>query len=172
MHGRVPEHVRGDGRPHRRGRPPDADLTAFLRSLPGSGAVWHGCGPPRHGDTAADLRRGALRNLFPVSRDRGRVLRLRAGAGTTTGSMANLRPRIAGADPAQGLSRQRRAPAWPHVTLDTRLTSERFPRASRYNPDWVLAGASGGANALWITEWLTGALNLKAGMRVLDLACG
>ncbi len=58
------------------------------------------------------------------------------------------------------------------MTPDTRLASERFPRASRYNPDWVLAGASGGANALWITEWLTAALNLKAGMRVLDLGCG
>ena len=32
--------------------------------------------------------------------------------------------------------------------------SDRFPRASRYHPEWVLAGVSGGANPLWLTEWL------------------
>lgn len=58
------------------------------------------------------------------------------------------------------------------MTLDPRLVSERFPRASQYNPDWLLAGASGGANALWLTEWLAGALELRPGMRVLDLGCG
>ncbi len=31
---------------------------------------------------------------------------------------------------------------------------------------------SGGANALWITEWLAEALDLRPGMRVLDLGCG
>ena len=55
---------------------------------------------------------------------------------------------------------------------DSRLQSDRFPRASRYNPDWVIASASGGANALWLTEWLAGSLDLRAGMRVLDLGCG
>jgi SAM-dependent methyltransferase len=52
------------------------------------------------------------------------------------------------------------------------LVSKRFPRASRYNPEWVVANASGGANALWLTEWLTSALDLRPGMRVLDLGCG
>jgi cyclopropane fatty-acyl-phospholipid synthase-like methyltransferase len=55
---------------------------------------------------------------------------------------------------------------------DTRLLSERFPRSSQYNPEWVLANASGGANVLWLTEWLTSALALSPGMRVLDLGCG
>src|SRR5688572_217724 len=55
---------------------------------------------------------------------------------------------------------------------DSRLTAERFPRASRYHPDWVMASVSGGANPLWLTEWLTEALDLKPGMRVLDLGCG
>jgi SAM-dependent methyltransferase len=50
--------------------------------------------------------------------------------------------------------------------------SERFPLASRYDPDWVVASASGGANALWLTEWLAGAIDLRPGMRVLDLGCG
>jgi SAM-dependent methyltransferase len=36
----------------------------------------------------------------------------------------------------------------------------------------VLASASGGANALWLTEWLAEALDLQPGMRVLDLGCG
>ena len=36
----------------------------------------------------------------------------------------------------------------------------------------MLAGVSGGANPLWLTEWLTEALDLRPGMRVLDLGCG
>jgi ubiquinone/menaquinone biosynthesis C-methylase UbiE len=55
---------------------------------------------------------------------------------------------------------------------DDRLRSERFSRASQYNPEWILANASGGANSLWLTEWLTTALDLRPGMRVLDLGCG
>jgi cyclopropane fatty-acyl-phospholipid synthase-like methyltransferase len=48
----------------------------------------------------------------------------------------------------------------------------RFPRASQYHPDWIAASVSGGANSLWLTEWLTEALDLRPGMRVLDLGCG
>lgn len=58
------------------------------------------------------------------------------------------------------------------MTADRRLLSDRFPRASAYHPDWVLAGVSGAANPLWMTEWLTEALDLRPGMRVLDLGCG
>ena len=58
------------------------------------------------------------------------------------------------------------------MTADRRLLSERFPRSSRYNPVWVLGNASGGANSLWVTEWLGSALDLRPGMRVLDLGCG
>jgi len=47
-----------------------------------------------------------------------------------------------------------------------------FPRSSNYHPDWIIAGVSGGANPLWMTEWLTGAMDLRPGMRVLDLGCG
>ena len=50
--------------------------------------------------------------------------------------------------------------------------TDRFPRSNQYHPDWVLAAASSGANTLWITEWLTTGLDLKPGMRVLDLGCG
>jgi SAM-dependent methyltransferase len=55
---------------------------------------------------------------------------------------------------------------------DDRLVCGRFPRASAYHPDWVLAGCGSAANALWLTEWLCEALELKRGMRVLDLGCG
>jgi SAM-dependent methyltransferase len=58
------------------------------------------------------------------------------------------------------------------MSLDQRLLSRRFPRASAYHPDWVLAGAGSAANALWLTEWLAEALDLRPGMRVLDLGCG
>jgi ubiquinone/menaquinone biosynthesis C-methylase UbiE len=58
------------------------------------------------------------------------------------------------------------------MTTDNRLVSERFPRSSKYHPEWVLANASGGANSLWLAEWLTSALELRPGMRVLDLGCG
>jgi SAM-dependent methyltransferase len=52
------------------------------------------------------------------------------------------------------------------------LLSPRFPRSSKYHPEWIKAAVSGGANPLWLTEWLTEKLNLKPGMRVLDLGCG
>lgn len=52
------------------------------------------------------------------------------------------------------------------------LRSERFPRASKYHPEWLIASASGGANPLWLTEWLAEGLDLRPGMRVLDLGCG
>ncbi|WP_018620796.1 SAM-dependent methyltransferase [Spirosoma luteum] len=47
-----------------------------------------------------------------------------------------------------------------------------FPRSAKYHPEWIKAGISGGANPLWITEWLAQALDLRPGMRVLDLGCG
>ena len=50
--------------------------------------------------------------------------------------------------------------------------SARFPRASAYHPDWVLSATSGAANPLWMAEWLAESLELKPGMRVLDLGCG
>src|SRR5215472_18143162 len=52
------------------------------------------------------------------------------------------------------------------------MISDRFPRSSVYHPEWVIEGASGGANALWLTEWLSTVLDLRTNMRVLDLGCG
>src|SRR4051812_50087044 len=58
------------------------------------------------------------------------------------------------------------------MTPHALILSARFPRASAYHPGWIVASASGGANPLWLTEWLTEVLDLRPGMRVLDLGCG
>jgi SAM-dependent methyltransferase len=55
---------------------------------------------------------------------------------------------------------------------DARLVSDLFPRASRYNPEWLISSISGGANSLWLAEWLSEVIDLKPDMRVLDLGCG
>jgi cyclopropane fatty-acyl-phospholipid synthase-like methyltransferase len=55
---------------------------------------------------------------------------------------------------------------------DTKLILSEFPLSSDYNPEWIIAGVSGGANPLWMTEWLASSLDLRPGMRVLDLGCG
>lgn len=56
--------------------------------------------------------------------------------------------------------------------MEEQFVLPEFPRASGYHPEWVKAGVSGGANPLWLTEWLASALELRPGMRVLDLGCG
>jgi cyclopropane fatty-acyl-phospholipid synthase-like methyltransferase len=57
------------------------------------------------------------------------------------------------------------------MQFDDTLARERFPRSSTYDHDWMLANSMG-PNALWITEFLSEALELKPGMKVLDLGCG
>lgn len=52
------------------------------------------------------------------------------------------------------------------------LDAVQFPRSAKYHPDWIAASASGGANALWLAEWLATSMELRPGMRVLDLGCG
>ncbi|GAA4394655.1 cyclopropane-fatty-acyl-phospholipid synthase family protein [Nibrella viscosa] len=56
--------------------------------------------------------------------------------------------------------------------MDNQFMVSQFPRSSAYHPEWITAGVSGGANPLWMTEWLTQAMDLRPGMRVLDLGCG
>ncbi|RAU82185.1 SAM-dependent methyltransferase [Pontibacter arcticus] len=46
-----------------------------------------------------------------------------------------------------------------------------FPKAVHYDPDWVRKHSMG-ENVLFNLESLTKSLNLKPGMRVLDLGCG
>src|SRR6202046_1886968 len=69
-------------------------------------------------------------------------------------------------------SRGRRQRRRIRMVSDTPLVSKRFPRATKYSPDWVLASVSSAANPLWLSEWLAAAMDLRPGMRVLDLGCG
>jgi SAM-dependent methyltransferase len=57
------------------------------------------------------------------------------------------------------------------MSTDHRLLSDRFPRSCKYSPDWVIANGTG-SHPLWVTEWLASAMDLRPGMRVLDLGCG
>lgn len=49
--------------------------------------------------------------------------------------------------------------------------NEHFPRASQYDPRWVAVNDMG-PNALYLAESLTEVMELKPGMRVLDMGCG
>jgi len=51
------------------------------------------------------------------------------------------------------------------------LRIEDFPLSAKYDPEWVFANEMG-PNALWLTEMLTKRMELKPGMRVLDMGCG
>lgn len=51
------------------------------------------------------------------------------------------------------------------------LARPEFPRSGPYDPQWVLDNQMG-PHPLWLTEWLCRNMNLKKGMRVLDLGCG
>jgi|WetSurMetagenome_2_1015567.scaffolds.fasta_scaffold46149_3 SAM-dependent methyltransferase len=51
------------------------------------------------------------------------------------------------------------------------LKNNKYPRSAKYDPAWVLKGWMG-PNVLWLTEWLCEKMELKPGMRVLDMGCG
>jgi cyclopropane fatty-acyl-phospholipid synthase-like methyltransferase len=55
--------------------------------------------------------------------------------------------------------------------MDDQEVARRFPRAQKYSIDWITQGGMG-SNSLWLTEWLCEKLDLRPGMRVLDLGCG
>ena len=46
-----------------------------------------------------------------------------------------------------------------------------FPRSAKYDAEWVMDNIMG-PNALLLTEWLAESMDLKPGMRVLDMGCG
>jgi SAM-dependent methyltransferase len=52
-----------------------------------------------------------------------------------------------------------------------RLTTRRYPRASRYDPAWLIENMMG-PNAAWLAEALTDVMPLRPGDHVLDLGCG
>lgn len=57
------------------------------------------------------------------------------------------------------------------INLQELLHNENFPLSAKYDPQWVVENQMG-PNALWLTEWLCRDMDLKPGMRVLDMGCG
>jgi len=51
------------------------------------------------------------------------------------------------------------------------LAVDRFPRSSNYDPAWVIENLMG-PNVLWLAEFLSEVMELRPGMRVLDMGCG
>ncbi|MDQ3783357.1 MAG: methyltransferase domain-containing protein [Actinomycetota bacterium] len=51
------------------------------------------------------------------------------------------------------------------------LALDRFPLSSKYDGDWIIENEMG-PNVLWLTEFLCETMDLRPGMRVLDLGCG
>lgn len=49
--------------------------------------------------------------------------------------------------------------------------NKEFPKASKYDPEWIKSNMMG-PNAAFLLERLTDRMDLKPGMRVLDLGCG
>ena len=54
---------------------------------------------------------------------------------------------------------------------DHRLRHPRFPRSSRYSPEWIFENNMG-PSALWLSEWLAEVAFPDRGSRVLDMGCG
>ncbi|MFI6940392.1 SAM-dependent methyltransferase [Streptomyces sp. NPDC050418] len=57
------------------------------------------------------------------------------------------------------------------TALSDLVRPDRYPRSSRYDPAWLL-GLDMGPNPLWLLEDLARGLDLRPGMRVLDLGSG
>jgi len=66
----------------------------------------------------------------------------------------------------------RRIPFWPrYAARVVELKREGYPRSNGYDAGWLLDGDMG-PHPLWLLEDLAGDLELRAGMRVLDLGSG
>jgi len=99
------------------------------------------------------------------------VAMLRADAGRTLGFARVVARKLEEANHDGGQVSLRKPPSAEPGVLAERLTLPRYPRTSKYDPAWVMANVMG-PQPLWLAEWLTGAMRLEPGMRVLDLGCG
>jgi cyclopropane fatty-acyl-phospholipid synthase-like methyltransferase len=59
----------------------------------------------------------------------------------------------------------------PNDLLGTAFTSDRYPRSSKYDPQWIVDNLMG-PHPLWQAEALISVMPLRPGSRVLDLGCG
>lgn len=55
--------------------------------------------------------------------------------------------------------------------LAERLNMPGYPRSAAYDPQWVLENHMG-PNVLWLAESVSQVMELRPGMRVLDMGCG
>lgn len=55
--------------------------------------------------------------------------------------------------------------------LRTALAVAQFPLSAKYDPEWMIKNEMG-PSSIWLTEYLVQVMDLKPGMRVLDMGCG
>lgn len=58
-----------------------------------------------------------------------------------------------------------------YKNLQEKLSLNQFPLSATYDIKWVIENEMG-PSSLWLTEYLIETLNIKSGMRILDLGCG
>ena len=51
------------------------------------------------------------------------------------------------------------------------IVDAKYPRSARYSPEWMYENKMG-CQCLWLVESLSRIMELKPGMRVLDMGCG
>ena len=68
------------------------------------------------------------------------------------------------------MEQQRDEEAFARVVAE-KLSPVEFPRSASYDAKWVLENLMG-PNVLWLAESLSEVLELRPGMRVLDMGCG
>lgn len=68
---------------------------------------------------------------------------------------------------------ERKPPARTYTKeeLAALLKRDAFPRSAGYDPEWMLGNLMG-PNAVWLAEALSQVMDLRPGMRVLDMGCG
>ena len=57
------------------------------------------------------------------------------------------------------------------MSKQTEISIEQFPKSSKYDADWLLKNNMGPCS-VWLTEYLMEKMELKPGMRILDMGCG
>ena len=57
------------------------------------------------------------------------------------------------------------------IDLRKLLENKKYPLSAKYDPQWVIENEMG-PSALWLTEWLCCNMDIRPGMRVLDMGCG
>ncbi len=62
-------------------------------------------------------------------------------------------------------------PDWSCEERLSLLRRKGYPRSDNYDPQWIVDNAMG-SQCIWLTEVITNVMELKPGMRILDLGCG